>query len=119
MRKVKGKQTKGCTHWSIQVYTPVLTNGRIPLFVYLSHEIDNAFFYNDSHDRLIRVCLVYKVQSSDTIDTICGYSKVDKTCAVLDNTSTLLHIIKLMSFPVKLRSAPVPVNCIFNTLLRF
>ena len=40
----KGKQTKGCVHWSIQVYTPVLANGRIPLFVYLSREIDNALY---------------------------------------------------------------------------
>ena len=40
----KGKQTKACAHWSIQAYTPVLTNGCIPLFVYLSHEIDDALY---------------------------------------------------------------------------
>jgi len=40
----KGKQAKGCAHWSIQVNTPVLTNGRTPSFVYLSHEIDNALY---------------------------------------------------------------------------
>ena len=40
----KGKQMKGCAHWSIQVYSPVLTNGRTPSLVYLSHEIDTALY---------------------------------------------------------------------------